>query len=137
MPNSPNEPLPGQDFPLSRDRQASTIPKSSGKEGETWVYPSEQMFFNAMLKKGWKYSQEELKPEDLKHIITIHNRNNEDAWQEILKWEALHAQCVSISALVYTLRVLASYVLFNYTFTLGVCVCVRACVRVCVCVCVH
>ena len=26
------------------------------------------------------------------HIIAIHNRNNEEAWQEILKWEALHAR---------------------------------------------
>ena len=92
MPLSPNEPLVGQDFPLSVDRQVSTIPKSSGKDGETWVYPSEQMFFNAMIKKGWKYSEEELKPEDMRHIITIHNKNNEDAWQEVLKWEALHAK---------------------------------------------
>lgn len=92
MPHSPNEPLPGQSFPLSTERQLSTIPKASTMEGEKWEYPSEQMFFNAMLRKGWKYSPEELKPEDMKHIITIHNRNNEEAWQEILKWESLHAQ---------------------------------------------
>ena len=96
MPHSPNEPLPGQSFPLSTERQMSTIPKAStgAMEGEKWEYPSEQMFFNAMLRKGWKYSPEELKPEDMKHIITIHNKNNEEAWEEILKWESLHAQWV-------------------------------------------
>ena len=26
------------------------------------------------------------------HIIKIHNANNESAWQEVLKWEALHAK---------------------------------------------
>jgi cytochrome c heme-lyase len=25
------------------------------------------------------------------HIIKIHNANNESAWQEVLKWEAMHA----------------------------------------------
>merc|ERR1711872_758747 len=27
----------------------------------------------------------------MSNIIKIHNRNNEDAWQEVLKWEALRA----------------------------------------------
>lgn len=92
MPQSPNTPLPGQTFQLSSKRQMSTIPKAGAAQEEKWEYPSEQMFFNAMLRKGWKYSPEELKPEDMKHIITIHNKNNEEAWQEILKWESLHAQ---------------------------------------------
>lgn len=26
------------------------------------------------------------------NIIKIHNANNEQAWQEVLKWEALHAK---------------------------------------------
>ena len=30
--------------------------------------------------------------EDMGHIITMHNKNNEEAWQEVLKWELLHAQ---------------------------------------------
>lgn len=38
-------PAPGQPFPLSKDRQVSTIPKAIVKEGETpfWVYPSAQV----------------------------------------------------------------------------------------------
>jgi len=93
MPASPNEPLDDQPFSLSKKRQVSSIPKG-GTDVDKWVYPSEQMFFNAMLRKGWKFSEEQLKPEDMQHIITIHNKNNEDAWNEILKWEALHAKCV-------------------------------------------
>ena len=33
-----------------------------------------------------------MKQEDMSHIIAIHNRNNEEAWREVLKWEALHAR---------------------------------------------
>lgn len=38
-------PAPGQPFPLSKDRQVSTIPKAIVKEGESsfWVYPSAQV----------------------------------------------------------------------------------------------
>ena len=28
----------------------------------------------------------------MSHIISIHNKNNEEAWNEILKWEAMHAK---------------------------------------------
>ena len=59
-------------------------------EDENWVYPSQQMFWNAMLHKGWKWQDDEVRPNDMDNIIKIHNANNEAAWQEILKWEALH-----------------------------------------------
>lgn len=49
------------------------------------------MFWNAMLRKGWRWKDEDIKQEDMDHIIKIHNANNEQAWQEVLKWEALHA----------------------------------------------
>ena len=47
------EPCPGQPFPLSTYRQISSIPKGAegAPEGNKWVYPSEQMFFNAMVRK--------------------------------------------------------------------------------------
>jgi len=94
MPPPNQQPSPGQPFELSTNRQKSTIPKATA-EGETWVYPSEQMFWNAMLRKGWRWRDEDIAPEDMSNIIKIHNRNNEDAWQEVLKWEALHAEeCV-------------------------------------------
>ena len=112
MPPSSQEPLPDQPFSLSKERQTSSIPKADSSDN--WVYPSQQMFFNAMVKKvcytvvgsihrtaactrhptmqGWKWKDWELTPEDMKHIIDIHNRNNEEAWQEVLKWEAMHAK---------------------------------------------
>ena len=49
----PNQlPAPDQPFPLATNRVKSTIPKANAEAGETWVYPSPQMFWNAMLKKG-------------------------------------------------------------------------------------
>jgi cytochrome c heme-lyase len=57
IPRLSQEPAPGQPYPLSTAREHSTIPKAGSKEGETWTYPSEQMFFNAMLGKaraGWR-----------------------------------------------------------------------------------
>lgn len=49
------------------------------------------MFWNAMLRKGWRWKDDDIKPKDMEHIIKIHNANNEQAWKEVLKWEALHA----------------------------------------------
>lgn len=43
-----------------------------------------------MLRKGWRWEEDEIKQEDMSHIIRIHNANNEKAWGEVLKWEALH-----------------------------------------------
>ncbi|XP_015278271.1 PREDICTED: cytochrome c-type heme lyase [Gekko japonicus] len=87
----PNQlPSPGQPFSLSSTREESTIPRAFAQQN--WVYPSEQMFWNAMLRKGWKWKDDDLTPVDMGNIIKIHNQNNEQAWKEILKWEALHAR---------------------------------------------
>lgn len=40
---------------------------------------------------GWRWKDEDPDVEQMESIIKIHNRNNEDAWQEVLKWEAFHA----------------------------------------------
>ncbi|XP_044018138.1 holocytochrome c-type synthase [Aphidius gifuensis] len=90
MPPANQTPSPDQPFPLPTDRQVSTIPKASG-DGDYWVYPSQQMFWNAMKRKGWVWQKDDVKPQDMADIIKIHNANNEQAWQEVLKWEALHA----------------------------------------------
>lgn len=89
MPPPNQKPSPGQPFTLSTSRITSTIPKA-GTENEKWQYPSEQMFWNAMLRKGWRWEEDAIKQQDMTHIINIHNANNEKAWQEVLKWEALH-----------------------------------------------
>jgi cytochrome c heme-lyase len=94
---APNQlPAPDQPFPLSTDRIKSTIPRADSETSDTWVYPSEQMFWNAMLRKGWKWEKDQLKPKDMSNIIKIHNANNEKAWMEVLKWEAFHCdECKS------------------------------------------
>lgn len=86
----PNQkPAPDQPFDLSTERQVSTIPKAD-TNNDHWVYPSPQMFWNAMLRKGWRWKDDDLSQKDMEHIISIHNVNNELAWQEVLKWESLH-----------------------------------------------
>lgn len=45
-----------------------------------------------MLRKGWRWRDDDLKQKDMDDIIKIHNANNEQAWLEVLKWEALHAR---------------------------------------------
>ena len=36
-----------------------------------------------MLRKGWRWKEDDLKQNDMAHIIRIHNVNNEQAWQEV------------------------------------------------------
>lgn len=100
MPLEANQqPSEGQPFDLSKERQTSTIPKHNptDEKDKYWVYPSEQMFWNAMIRKGWKWQDaiegkddpksEKFTSQDMTHIIKIHNFNNEKAWTEVLKWE--------------------------------------------------
>nr|CAD7589661.1 unnamed protein product [Timema genevievae] len=88
---APNQlPSPGQPFSLPTKRELSTIPKAG--TDEVWVYPSQQMFWNAMLRKGWRWKDSDIAQKDMDDIIRIHNANNEEAWHEVLKWEALHAK---------------------------------------------
>eukprot|EP00501_MAST-03F_sp_TOSAG23-6_P002531 GSMAST32.ASY1.ANO1.2670.1 assembled CDS len=81
----PNQrPSIGQRIPLSTNRLNSRIPKSEDS-GNTWVYPSEQQFYNAMKRKG--YTPDE---RDMNTIIAVHNTVNERTWQQILRWESMH-----------------------------------------------
>ena len=51
MPLEPNQlPAPGQVGPLPTQRAASAIPKTG--TSSTWLFPSPQMFFNALTRKG-------------------------------------------------------------------------------------
>ena len=52
MPPPNQRPAPDQPFPLDTGRVVSSIPKAG--TDENWVYPSQQMFWNAMLRKGIK-----------------------------------------------------------------------------------
>ncbi|KAG8436774.1 hypothetical protein GDO86_007743 [Hymenochirus boettgeri] len=90
MPPPNQTPAPDQPFTLSVVREESSIPRAF--TDKKWVYPSSQMFWNAMLRKGWKWKDDDIEAVDMENIIKIHNKNNEKAWSEILKWEALHAK---------------------------------------------
>lgn len=93
MPPANQKPAPDQPFPLPTDRQTSSIPKvTEDGSAQFWQYPSQQMFWNAMLRKGWRWKNEDISQKDMGDIIHIHNANNEQAWKEVLKWEALHAR---------------------------------------------
>ena len=50
MPKESQEPQKDQPFVLSTERETSSIPKA-GTGNDRWAYPSEQMFFNAMVRK--------------------------------------------------------------------------------------
>lgn len=50
MPPPNQVPAQDQPFPLSVVREESNIPRFN--KDKNWVYPSEQMFWNAMLRKG-------------------------------------------------------------------------------------
>ncbi|CAG8684182.1 669_t:CDS:2 [Acaulospora colombiana] len=64
---------------LSTERVSSTIPRDSQA---TWDYPSPQQFYNALVRKGWETPEEHIDT-----MVDIHNFLNEQAWEEVLKWE--------------------------------------------------
>ena len=64
------------DAPANSEQAAK--PSDSGK----WIYPSEQMFFDAMRRK-----QYHPQTQDMKTVVPIHNAVNERAWKEIQAWE--------------------------------------------------
>ena len=75
---------PNQTLDLPTERTVSTIPRPQSQEddGKTWDYPSPQQFYNALVRKGWET------PEDsVEMMVDIHNFLNEEAWQEVMKWE--------------------------------------------------
>jgi len=96
MPLEPRQqPSEGQPFELNKERQVSRIPKADPKDEDDkfWVYPSEQMFWNAMLRKGWKWENavqgkddpqgQKFTSKDMTDIIKIHNFNNNSCWRQI------------------------------------------------------
>ena len=88
MPLEANQqPSAGQRKPLSTERESSTIPKG-GTDGSTWQYPSPQMFFNALNRKGKSDGVDE---DDMSNVIFFHNGMNEATWNEVRRWELLHA----------------------------------------------
>ncbi|CAE7203851.1 unnamed protein product [Rhizoctonia solani] len=87
---------PGQVLDLPTNRTVSSISRAEGSTygpaGPTagadtaagkWEYPSPQQFYNALVRKGWETPEEHIET-----MVHIHNFLNEEAWLEVLKWEA-------------------------------------------------
>ena len=97
---------------MNNERVISSIPRAADAEeniesacpynksentGTNWVYPSPQMFWDAMRRKGSlpEHLKDATKPqtqEELDWIVTIHNVVNEQCWQEICKWERFNVE---------------------------------------------
>lgn len=76
------EKAPGQRVPLETYRERSTIPVAGEGGGTTWTYPSEQQFYNALRRKGWRPSEM-----DVPGVVRIHNAVNEESWRRVAWWE--------------------------------------------------
>lgn len=88
MPLNPNQlPHPDQKVSLSTEREPSSILKGGTKDATTWMYPSPQMFYNALKRKG---KGDDVDEKVAQEIVGIHNAMNERTWNEIHRWEALH-----------------------------------------------
>lgn len=49
-------------------------------------YPSPQMFWNALVRKG---KQEGASEKDMQTVVSIHNNMNEKTWNQVMAWEQL------------------------------------------------
>jgi len=100
-------PKTGQQRPLPVARMESSIPRGefvpahqgggaggaggaaggggAGRTVERWAYPSEQMFYNAMVRKGFRPNEREMPA-----VVSIHNAVNERAWAQVMRYERLH-----------------------------------------------
>ena len=92
MPSIPKQqPAPNQTAALPTERVTSSIPR--GADDSNWVYPSQQMFFNALQRKGKAEGGDE---SAMAAVVSIHNNMNESTWRRVLEWEALHsAECAA------------------------------------------
>lgn len=55
-------------------------------EGETWTYPSPQMFYNALVRKG-KVTPGGAEEQHVESMVAVHNNMNEVAWKKVIQWE--------------------------------------------------
>merc|ERR550514_1761037 len=94
MPDFPQAQATGQKIALSKERESSTIPKTGGKEGEVWVYPSPQQFYHAMHRRD-----KDPEAEMMDTVVHVHNVVNERSWQQILDWERMHAHRCPVPSL--------------------------------------
>ena len=56
-------------------------PRNQDPRSGNWIYPSGEMFFNEMKRNDW-----DLRVEDIRAIVLVHNAINETAWKDIKQW---------------------------------------------------
>eukprot|EP00979_Chaetoceros_neogracilis_P017612 scaffold10260_cov266-Chaetoceros_neogracile.AAC.25 len=84
MPSNANQLRgPNQNEELSTNRIKSTIPKGN-TDGDSWTYPSPQMFYNSLSRKNKLGDTEE---SDIESVVAIHNNMNEKTWAKVMEWE--------------------------------------------------
>ena len=103
---SAQEPSEGQNQTLSVNRVKSNIPKAGAENNDdgttsTWSYPSPQMFWNSLVRKG---KVEGAKEEDMETVVAVHNNMNEKTWDEVMKWEELKSNGAYIGGEAKLLR---------------------------------
>ncbi|KDR80675.1 hypothetical protein GALMADRAFT_241050 [Galerina marginata CBS 339.88] len=82
MPIISQAPARNQAVHLPTTRTESSIPRDQSTK---WEYPSPQQFYNALVRKGWETPEEHVET-----MVEIHNFLNEEAWEEVRKWERRH-----------------------------------------------
>ena len=78
---------PNQTVDLPIEREISTIPRGDPASGN-WEYPSPQQMYNAMLRKGYTDTPQDV----VESMVAVHNFLNEGAWTEIVQWESIFAR---------------------------------------------
>lgn len=85
---------------LSPNSESTSNPETS-REGH-WIYPSEQMFFDALLRKQQPSSSSSSQPShesrstieksSMRSVVPLHNAVNERTWKLVREWE--HVPCL-------------------------------------------
>jgi cytochrome c heme-lyase len=112
MPAADQSTAPGQKVNLSKRRERSSIPMADYRPAhqpdgtETWTYPSEQQYYNAMQRKGWNPQEK-----DMSSIVAIHNIVNERGWSQVIHWEkTLHKYDLTFTCMhLFTLVLFLCY----------------------------
>lgn len=82
------------------ERVKSNIPK--GGTDDTWLYPSPQMFYNSLMRKG---KGDGVSESEVQVVVAVHNYMNERTWAEVQRWEKLHeSDCSEPKLLRFTGR---------------------------------
>jgi Cytochrome c/c1 heme lyase len=83
-PSDTSSALPPLACPMHEDNSSTSAPSSSTEtpadtpSDQRWEYPSPQMFYNAMRRKGYQPAEK-----DMGMVVAIHNAVNERTWSQI------------------------------------------------------